>query len=407
MNWKALVPACVFIGTLTLFANTALAQYVQTNLVADTTGLAAANIDPALINPWGLTLCQLENHEGHAALSNVRGHGDDSLFCVADAFAGVVTVYDRSGNKIPITINIPPAAVPLAPIGVPTGIVFNTTRDFVITEGGKSEPAVLLFASLDGTISGWNPDVDATNAIIMVDNSTKTPIPSSYTGLTIGRDGHGRNVIYAADSGFAPTFSNDEIDMFGGHFQSLGSFTDLNGTSGMTVYNVQNVNGRLFVTFAGFTSLAGGVVDVFDRDGNLLTPAHFAVSAPGGPLEAPWPVALAPEDFGQFSGAILIGNEDDGHISAFDRKTHEFLGQLTDSQGNVLINSGLWGMVFSGGGDEDRRRNTLFIVAGLNNYADGVFAAITPVDEDRDSETGVKKALPVQEHRTGRPQPPR
>jgi uncharacterized protein (TIGR03118 family) len=274
---EAILPVCVFIATL--FANTAGAQYVQSNLVADRTGLGAPNIDPPLINPWGLTLCQLENHEGTAAISDSHERGD---FCVADAFAGVVTVYTRSGNKIPVTINIPPATVPLAPVGLPTGIVFNTTHDFVISANGKSGPAVLIFATLDGTISGWNPDVDATNAVIMVDNSTKTPIPASYDGLTIGRDSHGRNVIYAADSGFAPTFSNDEIDMFGGDFQNLGNFIDLNGTSGMTVYNVQNVKGELFVTFAGFTAGAGGVVDVFDRDGNLLTPAHFAVSAPGG-----------------------------------------------------------------------------------------------------------------------------
>lgn len=415
MNWNRVLPVCVFIGALTLFANTAGAQYVQSNLVADRTGLGAPNIDPNLINPWGLTLCQIENHEGDAENQESRERaGDDSLFCVADAFAGVVTVYTHSGKKIPVTISIPPASVPLAPVGLPTGIVFNTTRDFVISENGKSGPAVLLFASFDGTISGWNPDVDATNAVIMVDNSTKAPFPASYQGLAIGRDSHGRNVIYAADTGFSPTFSNNEIDMFGGSFQPIGHFTDLNGTSGMTVYNVQNVHGKLYVTFAGFTSLAGGVVDVFDRDGNLLTPTHFAVSAPGGPLEAPWPIVLAPDDFGQFSNAILIGNEDDGHINAYDRETREFLGQLTDPQGNLLINTGLWGMVFVRAGQEDGRSNKLFIAAGLNNYADGVFAVISPVkDEDRGNGDALKKAdpallaSPVEKQRTGRPHPPR
>jgi uncharacterized protein (TIGR03118 family) len=345
-----------------------------------------------------------------------EGSDRDNLFCVADAFAGVATVYTHSGRSIPIVVTVP--AAPGFPAGSPAGIVFNPTSDFVISKNGKSGPAVLIFATLDGTISGWNPDVDATNAIIMVDYSLKKPnrpFPAVYTGLDIGRDSEGHNVIYAADSGNTLDTSNNEIDMFNGAFHPIGHFTDLISTSGMTVYGIQNVKGKLYVTFATFTFMGGGVVDVFDSDGNLLTPAHFAVNSPAGPLEAPWGIALAPDDFGQFSNAILIGNVDDGHISAFDRHTQQFLGQLKDPKGNLLIGTdGLWGLVFGRGYRDDGIRNKLFFAAGANGYVDGLFGVISPVkDEDRKNEAGLKKTIPallsspIQKPRPRRPHSPK
>jgi uncharacterized protein (TIGR03118 family) len=433
MNWKRIVPACVFIGTLTLFANTAVAQYAQSNLVADPTGPPAANIDPDLINAWGLTPCRLDRLEGDAkSLESFEGSDQDSVFCVASAFAGFVTgkglatVYTRSGQKIPIEVTVPSApGSPVFPFGSPAGIVFNTTSDFVISENGKSRPAVLIFATLDGTISGWNPDVDATNAIIMVDYSAANlpdrQFPAGFVGLTMGRDSKGRNVIYAVDGGFNTLeTSNNEIDMFDGSFQPIGHFTDLNtnlpNNPGMTVYNAQNVNGKLYVTFATFTLFGGGVVDIFDTDGNLLTPKHLTAN-PGssGPLQSPWGVALAPDDFGQFSNAILIGNVDDGHINAFDRHTHQFLGQLADANGNLLIGTnGLWGLLFGRGDRDEDKTNKLFFAAGANGYNDGLFGVISPMnDEDRENGAALKKAdptslaSPIQKQRAGRPRLPK
>lgn len=408
MNRKSFVPTCIFFAALMLFSESAGAQYVQSNLVADRAGLNAANTDPNLINAWGLTRCR------------IPGIDEGGLFCVADAFAGVVTVYTHSGKKIPVTINVPPASVPLAPFGVPTGIVFNTTRDFVISENGKSAPAVLLIAGLDGTISGWNPSVDAANAILIIDYSVSKPnrpFPASYAGLTLARNSAGHNVLYAADGGSSLTTSNNEIDMFDGSFQSIGHFTDLNtnlpNNPGMTVYGVQNVNGKIFVTFATFTFLGGGVMDIFDTDGNLLTPEHFA-SNPGnsgaGPLEAPWGVALAPDDFGQFSNAILIGGVDDGHISAFDPLTQKFLGQLKDAKGNLLIGTdGLWALLSDG---DDGDSNHVFFAAGANGYADGLFGVITPALQDNQNggavqnSASVSLASPIQKPRAGRPHKP-
>lgn len=429
MNRKRIVSASVFIGTLTLFANTAAAQYVQSNLVADRSGFGATNIDPHLINAWGLTPCRIDKLEGDSGgRDSFAGSDRDNLVCVASAFSGfatgtgLATIYTRSGRKIPIEVTVPPApGFPVFPFGSPTGIVFNPTSDFVISENGKSGPAVLIFATLDGTISGWNPDVDATNAIIMVDYSVSEPnkpFPASYTGLTMARNRKGHNVIYASDGGASLTTSNNEIDMFDGRFQPVGHFTDLNtnlpNNPGMTVYNVQNVNGKLYVTFATFTFLGGGVVDVFDTEGNLLTPQHLtANTGSSGPLESPWGVALAPDDFGQFGDAILIGNVDDGHINAFNRHTQQFLGQLADANGNLLIGTdSLWGLLFDGGSGNEDRTNKLFFAAGPNGYTDGLFGVISPVkDEGGESGDALKRADPASltslVQRSGRPHPHR
>ncbi len=95
------------------------------------------------------------------------------------------------------------------------------------------------------------------------------------------------------------------FDMFDWHFNSIGSFTDPNVASqypGNTAFQVENEDGKLFVTFAGFTPPFGGVVDIFDYEGNLLTPNHFAANQPGaGPLANPWAITRAPAHFGPFS----------------------------------------------------------------------------------------------------------
>lgn len=409
MNWsrKHIEPWCVLVVALMLLANTAVAQYRQRNLVADRTGLGAPTIDPLLLNAWGFTACQLQSEDDAENQQSGDGDDDGSLFCVSDAFAGVATVYTQSGGKVPVTVSIPAASVPIAPFGLPTGIVFNRTRDFVISKNGKSAPALLIFATLDGAISGWNPKVDATNAVTIIDNSAETPFPASYTGLAIGKNSQGQNVIYAADSGGSLTTSNNRIDMFDGNFNSIGNFTDLNGTSGMTVYGIQNVRGKLFVSFATFTFLGGGVVDIFDTDGNLLTPSHFAVSPPAGPLEAPWGFALAPDNFGQFSNTMLIGNVDDGHINAYDPRTAQFLGQLKDTSGNLLIGTdGLWGLNFGHGEDEDSGK--LFFAAGANGYADGLFGVISPAGGEGDNVDQSQKAEEspqAVQRKIGRPRP--
>jgi uncharacterized protein (TIGR03118 family) len=262
-------------------------------------------------------------------------------------------------------VTIPAApSHPLGPVGRPTGVVYNPTSDFVISENGKSAPAEFLFDARDGTISGWNPAVDPDHAIIMVDNSTESPSRADYTGLVIAQNSHGQNVLYAAD------FHNNKIDMFDGGFHSLGSFTDANVPAqypGHTAWQVEDLNGQLWVTYASHKpGPYGGVVDIFDTDGNLLTPNHFTANAPGGPLANPWGIVQAPADFGAFSNDILVGNVEGGDIDAFDPATGAFLGSLQKPDGTPIVIDGLWDLTFGGGSSTDGLSKQLYFDAGPN-----------------------------------------
>jgi uncharacterized protein (TIGR03118 family) len=316
-------------------------------------------------------------------------HAPDGPFAVANASTGTVTFYDASGRPRPIVITVPPApGQPVFPTGSPTGLVYNPTSDFVISAHGRSAPATFLFDTLDGLVCGWNPAVDPDHAIVLVDNSAEAPFPASYTGLAIGRD-RGNNVLYAADSGGGPDISNNRIDMFDGHFRPVGSFTDPSVATqypGNTVFQIENEDGKLFVTFAGFAPPFGGVVDVFDTEGHLLTPKHFAANAPGaGPLENPWGVVRAPSDFGPFGNDLLIGNvEGAGHINAFDPQTGRFLGELKRRDGTPVAITGLWDLEFGGGKPANGRANDLYFNAGFtaaDPAGNGLFGVLRAVDD--------------------------
>src|SRR5262249_50703545 len=194
----------------------------------------------------------------------------------------------------------------------------------------------------------------------------------------------GQNMLYAADSGLSPTRSNNRIDMFNGRFRRRGSFTDPSVATqfpGNTAFQVEDLGGRLFVTFAGFTAPFGGVVDVFDTDGQLLTPNHLAANAPGeGPLVNPWAIVQTPADFGIFSNDLLIGNVEDGRINAFDPGTGRFLGSMLRPDGTPVVIPGLWDLAFGAGGRENGKPDELFFTAGPNavDFAgNGLFGVIT------------------------------
>jgi uncharacterized protein (TIGR03118 family) len=328
-------------GGLALVVEPALAQYDQQNLTGYQPGVGRF-LDPNL-NGWGMV------------------NAPDGSFCVANTATGVATFYDQAGKPLSLVITIPPApSHPLGPKGTPTGLVYNPTDDFVISKDGRSGPAVFIFDSLDGTISGWNPAVDPDNAITILDNSASK---ARYSGLALGQNSRGENVLYAANR------TLNQVELFGGTYNFLGSFTDPNVAAqypGNSVFGIDNEDGKLYVTFGGFSGpIFGGVVDVFDLDGNLLTPNHFAANAPGaGPLVNPWAIVRAPSHFGQFSNALLVGNVEDGKINAFDPDTGTFLGPLTDQNGDPIVIPGLWDLSF--GGARGGRPNQLFFDAGPN-----------------------------------------
>ncbi len=322
-----------------LLAISATAQYTQTNLTSNMQGEGNFT-DPHLLNAWGI-----------AALPG-------GPFWVSDNGTGLSTVYSAQGDPQSLVVTIPTASG--TGIGTPTGIVANTTSSFQITEGNNSAAALFLFATEDGTISGWNPRVDGTNAIIAVNNSAAHAV---YTGLAIARTTSG-NFIYAADS------NNNLVDIYDGSFNLVKSFTDTTLPTGFTPYGIQVIRNTLYVTFNKRGS-GTGYVDTYDLSGG--SQAHLAS---GISLNAPWSVALAPPNFGPMSGALLVGNLGSGWISAYNPSTGAFLGYLNENGSQITI-SGLWGLMFATT-PSVLSPGQLYFTAGPGGYSNGLFGVITP-----------------------------
>src|SRR6267378_2450621 len=220
--------------TLVLGSIPALAQYQLTNLVSNQVG-AAKHTDPLIVNGWGLA------------------YGPGSPFWIADNGSGWSTLYNGSGKAQSLRVLIP--AVANGP-GSPTGIVFNGSSDFQI----QGWSTFFLFATLDGTISGWAPQTNFNQAILAVDNSSKGSV---YTGLAITSKASG-NFLYAADE------ANGKVDVYDGSFNFVKSFTDSSLPAGFAPFGIQDIGGLVYVTFADVSGGSGGFVDVFKEDGMLV-----------------------------------------------------------------------------------------------------------------------------------------
>jgi uncharacterized protein (TIGR03118 family) len=301
--------------------------YSQTNLTSDVPGLAN-NLDPNLKNPWGLAF------------------STTSPFWTANQVTGTASIYNAAGGIL-FSISTP---------ANPTGQVFNGTADFQLS---PNNPALFIFSTLSGEIAGWNPGENPDAAVTKFIASDG----AVYTGLATGSVGSS-NFLYAADS------SNGKIDVFDSTFSKTslaGSFTDPNVPTAFTPYNVQNVGGKLYVTYA-IEDTPGGFVAVFDLNGNFLQ--H--ISDPH--LNSPWGVTMAPAGFGDFANTLLIGNEGDGTINSFDPVTGAFIGTLSGASGPI-VNEAIWGMGFRAAGS-GFDPNTLYFIAGIDDEEHGLFGAI-------------------------------
>jgi uncharacterized protein (TIGR03118 family) len=343
------------IATLALvFSSAAFAQhYQQTDLVTDSSSISStATIDPNLVNAWGLS----------------RASG--SPWWVSDNGTGLSTLYDGTGAIVQLVVTIPPPMGGTPP-SAPTGTVYNFTGRFRLKPG---KPSVFLFATEDGTIAGWNPGVDPTNAVIKVDNSKQGAI---YKGCAIAK--HLTSVRL-----YATNFATGQVEMYDGNFQPVAmasAFQDANLPANYAPFGIQNVGGNIVVTFAHRKPGSKdedhgnglGYVDVFDFDGNLLLRLEH------GPfLNAPWGIALAPGDFGTFSHRLLIGNFGDGRIHAFNLVSGMKEGTLLNADGTPLWIDGLWALSFGGDGAKNGLATELFFTAGPNDENDGLYGKITP-----------------------------
>ncbi|MEM9274933.1 MAG: TIGR03118 family protein [Cyanobacteria bacterium P01_F01_bin.143] len=359
-------------------------NYSVTNLVSNN-----PNNNPQLLDPytglgWGIA---------------IRPAGFGGHFWVSNSATGISTEYVGDVGGIPLyqddlkIVEVTPA--PGNPFGVsgPTGQVFNGSGDFVITQdhpnGEITAPSKFIFVATDGSISGWTERRNE-------DGSFDRPLESEvvvnklfdsiYYGVAI-TNFETDNLLYAADFGFTP-----DIEVYDAEFNEVTEqFEFLNpfAAEGYAEYNIQLIDNSLFVAYAQPNPEAPGdeVIEPglgriaeFDLDGNLI-----ATWDDGGLLNAPWGFVLAPDDFGDFSNALLVSNFGDGTIVAFDRETREPIDYLRDDAGEPVIIDGLWGLTF-GNGASLGESNDLYFAAGNDlgdNAGDGVFGKVE-VTEDLD-----------------------
>jgi uncharacterized protein (TIGR03118 family) len=160
-------------------------------------------------------------------------------------------------------------------------------------------------------------------------------------------------------------------------------FVDPSLPLGYAPYNIQTLNGKLYVTYAKVDPATGkasagagqGFVNVFNLDGSPGLPNGLVRLVTHGSLNAPWGLAIAPASFGEFAGALLVGNNGAGTIDAFDPTSGLFLGTLLDPMGNPITNAGLWALRI-GNAAQGFDPNALYFDAGINGEFDGLFGEI-------------------------------
>jgi uncharacterized protein (TIGR03118 family) len=331
-------------------ASPARADFFQvTYLISNDPTLTPGNTDASLQNPWGVSF------------------GGGGPFWVSNQMTGNSTLYNAAGVKQGLTVVIPPAGG----TGSPTGQVNNSTANDFLIGGGK--PA-FIFDTLNGTLAGWVPA--AGNTALLAPIPTQ-PSGSSFTGLTLINNGTS-NLLLAANDGLG------RVDVFDTNYANPaaynGKFSDPTLPAGYTPYNIRALGSTVYVAYENSNG-TGGVLDKYDLNGNLI--ARLVTDTAGTHLSHPWGLALAPTGFGQFGGALLVGNEGDGNINAYNPDNGTFLGtlQLFDSHHNPLnIGFGLWALVFGNTGSNGDP-NTLFFSDGINGEAGGAFGMIRSVPE--------------------------
>jgi uncharacterized protein (TIGR03118 family) len=347
MQHRTRAVACLGLATM-LISSMSVAQYQLKNLASNQVK-QAAHTDPLLVNAWGLV------------------HAPGSPWWVSDNNSGWSTLYDGSGKQvtslkvlIPTAGNGPSSPTGLNGPGSPTGIVFNGSNDFQV-QGWAS---IFLFATLDGTISGWAPQSNFNQAIQAVDNSANKAV---YTGLAITSRASG-NLLYAADQ------ANGKVDVYDANFTFVKSFTDTTLPAGFAPFGIADIGGLVYVTFASTTGGSGGFVDQFTEGGTLVGGKSLIQ---GEPLNQPWGIAAAPPNFGPLSNTLLISNNTNaGSINAFNVTTGKLVGTMKDTSGKVIHVDQLWGIGFGDGMGENGAANQLFFTAGPNNNLAGTLGKI-------------------------------
>ena len=313
-------------------------SYQQVNLVASSNAYGAVNVDTNLVNAWGVAISPA------------------GAFWIASTEKDRTTVYDRFGTTL---IN------PIAVDGEPTGVVYNPTLDFVIPLSGGLV-SKYIYVGEEGTVQAWTSGIAS---VKVADNSADGAV---YKGVALGVD-DGNNFIYIAN------FSENEIEVLDENFNYVSTmpFIDPLLPIGFAPFNIKNIGGKLYVTYAKqsadkYDDVSGpgnGYVSIFNTDGTFVK--RFAS---GGTLNSPWGIAEAPDGFRQGSKAILVGNFGDGRINVFT-KDGVYVDQLKDGEIPISID-GLWSLTFPANGVPAGDQNQLFFTAGPDDEEHGLFGYI-------------------------------
>jgi len=298
--------------------------------------------DPLLVNSWGIAA------------------SPTGPWWVANNGTGTSTLYTGDGEKRPLEVMVP---------GAPTGEVFYGGSQFLLSD---EQPALFMWASEDGTISGWNGGLGTQAEVAFPESGVGEP-GSNYKGLAI----HG-DTLYTTDFGECKV---ESLDGTFAEFDTGGEFEDDTIPAGYCPFGIQAVGDSIFVTYAlkaGDDDLAGqghGFVREFDTDGNLV-----AAVADHGQLNSPWGVAQAPAGFGRFSGCLLVGNFGDGRINAYckDEEGEWGYGGRLRSNKRDLVIDGLWGIGF-GNDHSSGPSTTLYFAAGPDDEENGYFGRVDVV----------------------------
>jgi uncharacterized protein (TIGR03118 family) len=318
-----------------------------TNLVSDDQSVNAAILtDTNLKNSWGV--------------SYLPG----GPFWVSDNGTGKSTIYSvNPTTNMPSTVSL---VVAIPGDGSVTGQVANSTADF--------NGDLFLFVSEDGTVSGWRAVLGST-----AENLALADANNVYKGAAFATIG-GNSYLYAAN------FKSGNIDVYKGNAGApslLGTFTDPNIPSGYAPFNVQNLGGTLYVTYAladasGHDDVPGaghGFVDSFDLNGNFL-----ARVASQGALNSPWGLAIAPAGFENVGGDLLVGNFGDGTINAYNLATHVNDGPLKGLNNLPISIDGLWALTV-GNGAQAGNTNLIYFTAGPTDESNGLIGSLASVPE--------------------------
>jgi uncharacterized protein (TIGR03118 family) len=318
-------------------------HYVQINLVSDQPGVAQIQ-DTNLVNAWGISFSS-----GSPFWISDNGTGKSTLYAVTN---GVVT---RQG----LVVNIPGE-------GNPTGQFFNGTPAF--------HTNLFIFVSEDGTISGWRPALGV-NAEILAQRTNAV-----YKGVTLATNSTGRILL-------AANFAEATVDVYDTNTTLVAQLSDTNAPSGYAPFNVQNIGGFVFVTFAkqddakhdDVPGRGHGLIDVLDPQTGQFV--RFATGSDAGgklkEINSPWGVALAPDSFGKNGGDLLVGNFGSGTIMTFNAEG-EFQGLLKAHRGGSVQIDGLWALTFGNNGSAGGNTDTLFFTAGPDGESHGLFGLLEP-----------------------------